>query len=73
MSAASAKLPSMSYEIPAGTRVSVRNLVTGKKITEHVTRKPLTFKDRSGTGYGGHVFYFQYGDWEISVRADLLR
>ena len=60
------------YEIPAGTPVEIRNLKTNGKLRQHVTRKPLTFKDRSGTGYGGHVFYFQFGDWEICVRADLL-
>lgn len=71
MSAALANLPSM-YEIPAGTPVEIHNIKTNGKLRRHVTRKQLTFQERSGTGYGGHVFYFQHGDWEISVRSDLL-
>ena len=58
--------------MPMRMPVEIRNLKTNGKLRRHVTRKPLTFKDRSGTGYGGHVFYFQFGDWVISVRADLL-
>ena len=39
------------YTIPAGTPVSLRNLVTGKRIARYETRKPLSFTDLHGTGW----------------------
>ncbi|MDA8564069.1 hypothetical protein N9L06_06415 [Mariniblastus sp.] len=49
------------YTIPAGTPVSLRNLLTGKRIARHITRKELTFSDLGGTGYGGVLYYFVRG------------
>ena len=58
------------YIVPVGTRVEIRNIKGTGQLRQHVTRKELQFADRTNTGYDGHVFYFQYGDWVIAVNAD---
>ncbi|MDB2685893.1 hypothetical protein N9Y42_01670 [Mariniblastus sp.] len=61
------------YVMPAGTTVSIRNLLTGERIARYVTRKQLSFISISGTGYDGLLLYFKHGKWEICVHRDRLR
>jgi len=57
------------YTIPVGTKVEIQNLNTGDTARLHVTRKELSFMDRTNTGYDGQIFYFTYENWLIAVGA----
>ena len=61
------------YTIPAGTPVSILNLLTGEKIANYYTRRQLSFITYSRTAYDGHILYFRHRHWEISIHKDRLR
>lgn len=61
------------FVIPQGTRIHTRNVLQDLRMRPHITRKELSFEDRANTGDGGSLFYFQHGDWLISVHAALVQ
>jgi hypothetical protein len=65
-----AMLNQTGYTIAKGTVVHIRNEATELRLRRHVTRTDLTFDDYVVTGDGGTLYYFQHGDWLISVDAE---
>lgn len=61
------------FVIPTGTRIHTRNVMQDLRMRPHVTRKELSFDDRTNTGDGGSLYYFQQGSWLISVDASQVR
>lgn len=57
------------YRIPTGTRIKTRNVFRQLKMKPHITRQELSFGSIANTGDGGLLWYFQHGDWLISVEA----